>query len=50
MWDNDDIKEGTEYCPKCDSPLNREGYGGNCGGYHEPDCDLCYGAYCDLSC
>ena len=17
MWDNDDIKEGTEYCPKC---------------------------------
>jgi hypothetical protein len=50
MWDNDDIAEGTEECPDCGSMLDSEGYGSNCGGYHQSNCSTCLGGVCDGSC
>lgn len=50
MWENENLPKGTEECPDCGSPLDQNGHGANCGGYHAPTCDTCLGGICDGSC
>lgn len=50
MWDNRNIAKSSRECPDCGAWLDNEGYGSNCGGYHEIICETCDYEPCDWSC